>query len=346
MAFSDRELLARLIQCEAGGEGENGMKAVAGVVMNRVHAKGGEYARVGQGSIRNIIFQPYQFVCASETEGGAYNPQNIYNMRPEQIHYDIADWAIAGNRLPDVAESLWFYNPFGPLPVLLPVQCGILADADRRPLLLQPNRCLLQNLRGAIMMRVQNTYTPAASAQTMSGRPASQMDWSTEITPAGQRQHPAMVGTESGRNTTGMTSPAVVTPPELSDMRNDLPEEVIQAPTSVGEAYLGSWKALLSRYEGSYVVATFLVGTQNTVSWEGILFDVGNDYLTIYQEARDRYIVSDYYSLKFVEFYDIQRRQRCAELLREDGWQSNGLSDSMSGGMGSVADGMSGMGRR
>lgn len=113
MAYSDRELLARLIQCEAGGEGENGMKAVAGVVMNRVHAKGGEYARVGQGSIRNIIFQPYQFVCASETEGGVYNPQNIYNMRPEQIHYDIADWAIAGNRLPDVAESLWFYNPFG-----------------------------------------------------------------------------------------------------------------------------------------------------------------------------------------------------------------------------------------
>ena len=32
MAYSDRELLARLIQCEAGGEGEDGMKAVAGVV--------------------------------------------------------------------------------------------------------------------------------------------------------------------------------------------------------------------------------------------------------------------------------------------------------------------------
>ena len=29
MAYSDRELLARLIECEAGGEGENGMKAVA-----------------------------------------------------------------------------------------------------------------------------------------------------------------------------------------------------------------------------------------------------------------------------------------------------------------------------
>ena len=112
MAYSDRELLARLIQCEAGGEGENGMKAVAGVVMNRVNARGGEYARVGQGSIRNIIFQPYQFVCASETEGGAYNPQNIYNMRPTQVHYDIANWAMAGNRLTNLGFALWFYNPF------------------------------------------------------------------------------------------------------------------------------------------------------------------------------------------------------------------------------------------
>lgn len=114
MAYSDRELLARLIQCEAGGEGENGMKAVAGVVMNRVNATGGEYARVGQRSIRKIIYQPGQFVCASETEGGAYNPQNIYNMRPTQENYDIADWAIAGNRLPEVGEALWFFNPFSP----------------------------------------------------------------------------------------------------------------------------------------------------------------------------------------------------------------------------------------
>ena len=114
MAFSDLELLARLIQCEAGGEGDTGMAAVASVVMNRVQAPGGEYARVGQGSIRKIILQPGQFTCAQETVRGRPNPQNIYNMRPEAIHYEIADWAIAGNRLPDVAESLWFYNPFSP----------------------------------------------------------------------------------------------------------------------------------------------------------------------------------------------------------------------------------------
>ena len=112
MAYSDRELLARLVQCEAGGEGDNGMKAVASVIMNRVNAPGGEYARVGRGSIRNIIFQEDQFVCASTTENGRPNRQNIYNMEPEQIHYDIADWAIAGNRLSGLEQALWFYNPF------------------------------------------------------------------------------------------------------------------------------------------------------------------------------------------------------------------------------------------
>ena len=38
MAFSDRELIARLVQCEAGGEGETGMNAVATVIMNRVNS--------------------------------------------------------------------------------------------------------------------------------------------------------------------------------------------------------------------------------------------------------------------------------------------------------------------
>lgn len=104
------------------------------------------------------------------------------------------------------------------------------------------------------------------------------------------------------------------------DMTNNLPESVIGAPQSTEEAYLGSLKAMLRRNIGNYMVATFLVGTQNMVSWEGVLYDVGNDYLTIYQEARNRYIVSDYYSLKFMEFYDTERQARCAELLAADGW--------------------------
>ena len=80
MAYDERELLARLIQCEAGGEGEVGMKAVAGVVMNRVNVIGGEYARLGKGDLFNVVFQPGQFTCLAEYTAGVYNPQNIYNM--------------------------------------------------------------------------------------------------------------------------------------------------------------------------------------------------------------------------------------------------------------------------
>lgn len=105
-------------------------------------------------------------------------------------------------------------------------------------------------------------------------------------------------------------------------MPNGLPSEVIENPVSREEVYKGSLKAMLNRYKGNYVVATFLVGTQSTTSWEGILYDVGNDYMTIYQEGRDRYIVSDIYSLKFIEFYDTRCRDICDEVLRS-GWMPN-----------------------
>ena len=122
MAYSDRELLARMIQCEAGGEGDNGMRAVASVIMKRVNASDGEYARISQGgSIRNILFQTGQFDCARETIGGNYNSQNIYNMNPTEIHYEIADWAIAGNKIGEVGDCLWYMNPYRPTcPVTFP----------------------------------------------------------------------------------------------------------------------------------------------------------------------------------------------------------------------------------
>lgn len=115
MAYSERELLARMIQCEAGGEGDNGMKAVATVIMNRVNSAEGEYARISQGgSIRNILFQQGQFDCARETINYQYNSQNIYNMNPTDEHYYIADWALAGNSLNEVGICLWYMNPFRP----------------------------------------------------------------------------------------------------------------------------------------------------------------------------------------------------------------------------------------
>jgi len=88
------------------------MKAVASVVMNRVNITYGEYGRIPQKTVRGIVYQPGQFDCVMESIGGRYNPQNIYNMRPTQVHYDVANWAIAGNRLTNLGFALWYFNPF------------------------------------------------------------------------------------------------------------------------------------------------------------------------------------------------------------------------------------------
>ena len=61
MALDTRELFARLIQCEAGGEGEYGMSAVATVIMNRATVTYGEFSRVNNGGdVRAVITQPGQ----------------------------------------------------------------------------------------------------------------------------------------------------------------------------------------------------------------------------------------------------------------------------------------------
>lgn len=112
MSYSNRELLARILKCEAGGEGENGMKAVATVIMNRVNASAGEYLRICQGDLRKVIYQKGQFDCTRSILGGMANPQTIWANPPDQIHYDIVDWALAGNKLFSVGASLWYFNPF------------------------------------------------------------------------------------------------------------------------------------------------------------------------------------------------------------------------------------------
>lgn len=115
MPFDNREMLARLIKCEAGGEGEDGMRAVATVIMNRTYVTTGEFARVSQGgNVRAIMEQPGQFNCMTDQLRSGYNPQNIWNMAIEDVHYNIADWALGGGRLGAVANSLFFYNPYSP----------------------------------------------------------------------------------------------------------------------------------------------------------------------------------------------------------------------------------------
>ena len=174
---------------------------------------------------------------------------------------------------------------------------------------------------------------------------AGQQDWSTEIQPPQQQTSQGGMWTQPGTGTnqrmgtaagtpgTVIGTPAPIptdgsglqmTPPQTTNqlnMQHGLPTEVIEAPMNANEVFMGSLKSTLLQNRGSYIVATFLVGNQSTVAWEGILAEVGNDYLTIYQESRERYIVCDLYMLKYMEFYDVRRRNACEEMLRQTGWQ-------------------------
>lgn len=123
-----RELFARLIQCEAGGEGYDGMQGVATVVMNRANITYGEFSRVNRGGdVRSVIEQACQFTCMKTSVGGYYNSQNVYNMTPLDEHYDIADWALSGGILAGVDNSLFFFNPYSQVcPSYFPTRVGVI----------------------------------------------------------------------------------------------------------------------------------------------------------------------------------------------------------------------------
>ena len=187
------------------------------------------------------------------------------------------------------------------------------------------------------MAAMQNMYTPESMMRPTNG---GRTDWSGEITPmpAPQMQNRPMSdtgiggmsgsGAGQGSGMMNMTRPA----PGMGmsgmqgmspglDMNHGQGGDVIESPTDLREAYLGSLKAMLVQNKGNYVVATFLIGTQSTTSWEGVLYEVGNDFVTIYQPGRDRYIVCDIYSLKYMEFYDTRRRELCDAMLQQRPWQ-------------------------
>lgn len=88
------------------------------------------------------------------------------------------------------------------------------------------------------------------------------------------------------------------------------PETNLPLPESVQAAYQTTWKSLLANNLGRNVIVSFLMGTQSTVVAEGVLYEVGSDYLVLYQPSRDSYITADLYSVKFVEFRAADNRTR------------------------------------
>ncbi|MBE7048515.1 MAG: hypothetical protein E7393_03995 [Ruminococcaceae bacterium] len=90
---------------------------------------------------------------------------------------------------------------------------------------------------------------------------------------------------------------------ETGGFRPQEPQNVVGNPQNNEEVYLGSFQAVLANNLGYYVVIDFLIGTTELTSRAGILYAVGNNFVTLYEPDTNQYIVCDLYSVKFVTFY-------------------------------------------
>lgn len=119
-----------------------------------------------------------------------------------------------------------------------------------------------------------------------------------------------------------------VIPNSATPSSSFLPQEPLMMagnPQTAEEAYLGSFLAVLQDNLGYYVVIEFLIGTSGLTEKEGILYSAGNNFVTLYEQETNRYIVCDLYSIKFVTFYNQTSRPRSRML------SNNGRNSMMNG---------------
>lgn len=104
MNYSDRDLLAKTIEAEAGNQGAKGMMAVGNVIMNRL--KKGE-------TLSDVIFAPGQFSPWNSVTGyaGGAQGQDMAKLQPSEQAYKTADLLLSGNYEDITGGATHFYNP-------------------------------------------------------------------------------------------------------------------------------------------------------------------------------------------------------------------------------------------
>ena len=66
--------------------------------------------------------------------------------------------------------------------------------------------------------------------------------------------------------------------------------------------YNGSMQQILQQNIGNYVTVDFLIGTNTTITKQGVLYAVGSQYMVLYDDLSLRYTVCDIFTVKFVTF--------------------------------------------
>lgn len=90
------------------------------------------------------------------------------------------------------------------------------------------------------------------------------------------------------------------TPIDLFDPKTD------RCPTDTDHKL----RELIADNIGRFVRCEFLIGTQNIVTKEGILKEIGTSFIVLYHEDEDTFESCDFYALKFMTFYRSREHAR------------------------------------
>ncbi len=76
-------------------------------------------------------------------------------------------------------------------------------------------------------------------------------------------------------------------------------------PSGIGyDAYQGSIQQIMRDNIGQYMEVEFLIGTNGLTTRSGQLTNVGVSYIVLFDSAKERYMICDLYSVKFVTIYE------------------------------------------
>ena len=194
--MTDLELFARLIQCEAGGEGDNGMKAVASVVMNRVRTSVGEYGRYN--TIPAVIYQDGQFNCVRTRLSGRTNLQNVYNESDKRSlrNCGMGDGGRAAGE--SLGSALVLQPVFFHMSEQFPVERGVFPNSHWQSLLLQSSAVVCQYLMAkppSPSAALQGAFPPGKIADA---KPSNSATESTPPLTHGRHRAMLMMYTQGG----------------------------------------------------------------------------------------------------------------------------------------------------
>lgn len=106
--MNSRDLLARMLQAEAGNQGRLGMLAVGSVIDNRRNSPG-----YGGSGWNDVMLAPGQFSPANSITGYAGGEQGVdlYKTRPSSTAWEVADLILSGQYEDPTRGALNFVNP-------------------------------------------------------------------------------------------------------------------------------------------------------------------------------------------------------------------------------------------